>query len=250
MKCREARRLIYLFRENEMPEESRRQLLQHAGSCKRCARELQEAEGARLFLSECQSMEPELKAGHDITEQIMRSVEQAPTIRARSGVRWEFPSFRRLQFGCTLAAAAIATVFFLQNISDFTRIAQLESRLSRTPNLMPVTPEEPHLAAVGFSAIAEISRFLTPSPSTTTPELQGRLRLKENVRSFSDLLEQGPPGFVGEVRRLRMKYPEIWMISPLNGLTANDRRVLSRQGKSFIKDLRQLLQPGNSDYEK
>ena len=250
MKCREARRLIYLFRENEIPEESRRQLLQHAGSCQRCARELQEAEGARLFLSECQSVEPELNAGRDMTEQIMRSVELTPAVGARSGARREFPSFRRLQFGCTLAAAAIAMVFFLQNISDFSRITQLESRLSRSPNVMQVTPEEPHLAAVGFSTVAEIGRFLAPSSSTTTLGLQGRFRLRENVRSFFDMLEQGPPGFVGEVRRLRMKYPEIWLISPLNGLTANDRRVLSREGKSLIKDLRQLLQPGKSEYEK
>ncbi len=98
---------------------SRRQLLQHAGSCKRCARELQEAEGARLFLSECQSMEPELNAVRNMTEQIMRSVEMPPTIDARSGARRESPLFRRLQFGCTLAAAAIAMVFFPEHFRLF-----------------------------------------------------------------------------------------------------------------------------------
>ena len=250
MKCREVRRLVYLFRENEIPEESRRQLLQHAGSCKRCARELQAAEGARLFLSDCQAMEPDLNARGDMTDQIMRSVELARNINARPGALWASPSFRRVQFGCALAAAAIAIVFFVQNISDFSRIAELESRLNRSPELIQVTPEKPHLAAVSLSTIAELGRFLTQPPSTTTLGFKGRLRLRENVRSFFEMVEQGPPGFVGEVQRLRMKYPELWVVSPLNGLTVNDRFVLSRQGKSLIKDLRQLLQPGKSDYEK
>ncbi len=162
MKCREARRLIYLFRENEIPEESRRQLLQHAGSCKRCARELQEAEGARLFLSECQSMEPELNAGRDMTEQIMRSVELAPDhrcpLRRAAGIPFVPTTTVWLHScrGCHRHRCSSSRTFL-----TFPALHYLESRLSRPPNVMQVTPEEPHLAAVGFSTIAEISRFLT-----------------------------------------------------------------------------------------
>jgi hypothetical protein len=250
MKCRQVKQLAYLSGEGEMPEEIRRQVLQHAGSCRRCAQELKQVGSTAQFIADLRGVDPQLDAQRDLAEQIMRGVE----LVRNGGALWRrkpfFVPFRRLQVACTVAAAALTTIFFVQNTVDYYRITELESRLNQSTAALVASSEETSLSVVGLSAMAEVDRFLVQSPPATTGGLQERLRLREAVRSFCDMLAQGPPGFVSEVQRLRLKYPGLWIISPLNGVTSRDRSVMSRQRESLMKDIRQLLQTGKTDHDK
>jgi hypothetical protein len=100
-----------------------------------------------------------------------------------------------------------------------------------------------------MSTIREIGRSLSQSPAPTGERLHGLLQMREAVRTFFYVLEEGSPVFSAEVQRLRAKYPEVWLISPLNGLTQRERLVLSQQGKLVLRDLRKVLHPGGSNYE-
>lgn len=251
MKCREARRLAYLYREGEIPGQIRHQLLEHAASCERCFCELRQARSMGLQLADLRRTEPRLHAQRDLTEQVMRGIDATRAGDALPRSRPAGPPFRRLQFACTLAAAAIVTAFFFQNAIDVYRMLTLESRLSESPITLSTAVEEPRLAALGLNTMAHLGRALPSSPAAANYiGLRERQQLRDVVRSFFEVLEAGPPGFAGEVQRLRAKYPEIWLISPLDGLTSRDRLVLSRQGKSLLRDLRNVLQPGRSYYEK
>ena len=249
MSCREVKRLIYLYREGEIPEETRRLVHEHAASCRSCARELRQAGMAGLFIANLRSAEPRAFAQRDLTDHVMRGVELAragKTLPRKTAVA----PFRRLQIACTFAAAAIVGAFFIQSVVDVYRVAELESRLSQIGPPGVVTADEPPLATLGFKAVAEFGRLVAGSPGASGAGLRGRMRLEETVRSFFDVLQGGPPGFVGEVQRLRGKYPELWHVSPLDGVTPRERLVLNRQGKALLNDLRSLLQPGRSENEK
>ncbi|RPH37319.1 zf-HC2 domain-containing protein [bacterium] len=250
MKCREVRRLIYLYREGELPYETRRQIQQHVASCQRCSLEMQQSGDAGRFTEMLRSVEPQLHARRDLTEQIMRAVESAHANESRPHPQAVFLPSRRLQLACTAAAALIAAVFFVQNGIDIYRMASLESRLNQSPAVLIATPGEHPLAALGLNTIAEFGRLVTGPLDANKIGLRGKMQLREAVRSFLGVLRESPPGFAGEVRRLRAKYPELWFISPIDGLTDHDRLVLSRQGKALMKDLRALIQQGKSDYEK
>lgn len=250
MKCREVRQLVYLYREGDVSEEIRREVLQHAGSCQRCAYELRQAGSVGLSVADLREAEPQLYAGRDFTEQIMRGVESARMNESRHPAPAAARSLRRVQIACTMAAAAIIAVFFVQNMSDVYRMAALEARLNEIPAATPAPIEEPPLAAVGLRTVAQIGRLLSGAPAATTLGLRERFQFKEAARSFFDMLEDGPPAFAAEVERLRAKYPDLWLISPLHGLTSRDRLALSQQGKTLLKDLRTALQPGKSTDEK
>ena len=239
---------MYLYREGELPDEIRRQVQQHVGSCQTCAEELQQIRSTAIAVADFRRAEPQVPAKRDLTEQIMRAIEPVRASEARPQ-RAAMP-FRRLQFSCTLAAALVVAAFFIQNTLDVYRMAALESRLTQFSSVIMTHSGDPPLAAVGLNAIAEIGRMLSEPPAMNSIGLHERLQLREAARTFLAVLEEGPPGFSGEVQRLRAKYPELWSISPFNGLTAHDRLLLAGQGKALMSDLRTLLQPGKSDYEK
>jgi len=249
MKCREVRRFLDLYRESELPDETLRQIQQHAGACQRCAQELQQSRHAEKTVAGLRRGEPRLHDQRDLTDQIMRRIE---SIRMQNGTlrmtAVQFPP-RRVQIVCTLAAAAIVAAFFIQNVRDVSRMAAMETRLDQLPSRRVAASGEPPLAAAGLSAIAEIGSFLSQPPSTDSISLHGRLRFREAVHSFFGMLEEGSPAVTGEVERLRAKYPDLWLISPRDGITDNDRMVLGHQGKALMKDLHTLLQPGKSNNE-
>ena len=233
-----------------MPESTRQLVQQHVESCQRCADELRQIERAGAAVERLRRVEPQLHDQRDMTEQILRGIASARTEDARPPGQGVVLPFRRLQIACTLGAAFIVAAFFIQNITDADHMATLESRLNRFPSDLITSTGEPPLTAVGLNTIAEVGKFLSRPPAMDTTSFHEWLRLRDAVRSFFDVLQEGPPGFLGEVQRLRMKYPELWYVSPLNGLTAQDHIVLARQGKALMKDLRTLLQPGNSNHEK
>jgi hypothetical protein len=248
MTCRDVKKIVYLFREGEIPEDTRRAVLQHAASCRRCADELRQANSAGMHVADLRQVEPRLYARRDLTNQIMRGIDTVRTGTIRLNPPTLRP-FRRLQLACTAVAAVIVAAFFLQNAVDVHRMTALESRIDQFPVVWPTSVDEPPLAALGLSTVSHIGRLLSPASDSSEIGLRGRQQLRQAVRSFFDILQAGPPAFAGEVQRLRAKYPEIWLISPLDGLTSRDRLVLSRQGKPLLKDLRTLLQPGGSNNE-
>lgn len=249
MRCREAQRLIYLHRQGELPDDTRRQVQDHVASCQRCARELQQVRNTAMVIGNLRRAGPRLHAQRDLTEQIMSAIETGSTKESRSRRRAVVLPFRRLQFSCTLAAAVIAFVFFAQNTVDVYRMANLEQRLSQSPATMTMSPNESRFAAAGIDAIAEFGSMVSGPTVMDDLGLRGRIQLREAVSSFLDVLHDGSPAVRGEVQRLRAKYPELWLISPLNGLTAQDRLTLEREGKPLMRDLRTLLQPGRFNYE-
>ncbi len=242
MKCREVKPLLYLYREGELPDEVRRRIDEHVASCRSCLHELREIRSSGSVIDALRSAEPQLRAPEGLTDQIMRLVESSRSADTGRRTQAAFFSFRRLQFSCTLAAALIAAAFFIQTLMDAFRMAALESRLDRLTSAAEIGTDEPSLAAMGLSTIAEFGKFLAETPLENRPSLYGWLLLRDDGRFLSDLLHGGPPEYSGEVERLRAKYPELWSLSPLRGLTGHDRLVLSRQGGALMKDIRRLLQ--------
>jgi hypothetical protein len=243
MKCREAKELMYLFRAGEIPETARRQIRQHVESCEGCAEEFREIERAWGVVQDLRSAGPRLLDQRSLTEQIMREIGSSRGDVRALGREIAVP-FRRLQIGCTLAAAAIVAVFLIENVYDTYRVATLESRLNQLPSVMAVGSGEPYLAAAGLSTIAEITKFLSAPPGMDSLNLRQRQELRDLGRSASDALREGSPALSREVDRLRQKYPALWDISPLDGFTDHDRLVLDRERNALMKDLRALLQEG------
>ncbi len=243
MKCREVKPLLYLYREGELPEEIRRQIGEHIASCSACSQELQEINSSGSVIDALRNAEPRLLAQEKLTDQIMDLIESRRSRDTGRRLHAARVSFPRLQFSCTLAAALIAAAFFLQTLMDGLRMAALESRLDRFTPAAKIRTGEPSLAAMGLSTIAEFGRFLGAAPADDGVSFYGWLLLREDARFLSEILRGGPPEFSGEVERLRLKYPRLWSLSPLDGLTARDRLLLSQQGKALIEDVRKRLPP-------
>jgi len=240
---------MYLYREGEIPDGIRQQIEQHVGACERCAHEWKGTGRAAEFVVRLRSAEPRLQDRQAMTDRIMDALESAETGHAQPHPFRAALSFRRLQLSCTLAAAAIVAAFFVQNVIDVYRLATLERRLSQSSSPAMSAPDGSHLAVAGLNTIAEMGRMLFEPPAEGNLGLQGQLQLRESAREFFDVLREGPPGFSGEVQRLREKYPELWFVSPLEGLSAQDRLVLAQQGKALMRDIHGLLQSGDTDHE-
>jgi hypothetical protein len=246
MTCREVKKLVYLYRDGELPAETRRLVSQHIDSCHRCANELRNVTRTAPFLARLRSEEPSLKAPRDLTEQIMRAIEPVSGDRSGKDPTKALRSVRMLQTVCTFAAAAIVCLFFFQNIVDASRELNLESRLSTSVPVMIESPGDPLLAGLGFNAVAEFARLVTEPPAPGREGWKEQKQREETARTVLEVLQTGPPEYSEEVHRLRAKYPDLWAISPFRGITSHDREVVAQQGKALLNDLRSLLQPGRN----
>jgi hypothetical protein len=249
MNCREVRKLLPLYREGEMAEAIRQQVHRHVESCKACEGELRDMGRVGDALAALRSVGPRLYDEDALTERILGQVASTRDRDHRGVEQFLPPSFRRMETACTLAAAALVAAFFVQNIYDMHRVAALESRLNQSPRATAVVPLEPHLSAAGLGTIAEIAASLSEPSAAQGINVRVWQQVRDVERSLFDVLRDGRPGVADEVLRLREKYPELWTLSPTDGLGSHDRRVLDREGKALLKDLRPFMQEGEMHHE-
>jgi hypothetical protein len=240
---------MYLYREEELSDATRREVELHAKSCERCDREMKHLGRGSSMVAALREEEPVLPGGSALADQILRAIRSGAMGGGQMSAGQRRMSQRRLRFACTLAAAAIAGFFFLQTAIDVYRIARLEQRLSGTIAAEAYGPAEARMSSRALKVIAEAGAALSVVGDVRPFGMREQLQLQDGMKVFADVAQQNPPGFTGEVQRLRKKYPGLWLISLKDGLNERDREVLALQGKALVQDIHRLLQSGEHYYE-
>ena len=112
MRCRRARKLIYLLLEDDLKQQEREDLLDHLGICQQCSLEWKEAKELHLFwkTSVHQEMLPQLSE-QELPQRVEMRIEQLRGEIKERTVREKVFSFlvvhRKLAYG----AAAVVLVF-------------------------------------------------------------------------------------------------------------------------------------------
>jgi hypothetical protein len=222
MRCTEARKVIYLWRPGEVPEESRAELRRHLAACEACAAEFRSAEESFREVDSLRRAEPLLDDQGSLTAGIMREVEE---IGRREGLTLQHlsvPRFRssRVRLSLRFALTLLVGVLLVEVSVDAQRLVKLERRL-QTQN---------------------------PAGGVLTVPLQsGLIARSETLNSLLKVAGLRPDEARTLLDDLRARYPRLASITIDDGLDARERAILDTEGKAFLKEFEKLVRTGGNN---
>ena len=236
--CQHIEPLLHLYREGELSDAERNEVLEHTKSCPAC----------RGILGQLQSMDAaiaplrdELPVLSDEAALVNETLDRIAGRRKNESAQWKRPSpldeiLRWLQPAFGLAFVAAIALFVIQQSRDAIKIAELENRLLIDGN---------H-AMMGESLTNDIARKILELSAagrggggSLKPSLNGTSILTDPARLLG--LLQKNSGLFDE---LSHKYPELASVKVDNGINEHDRKVLDTEGRAFLKDFERLLKEG------
>jgi len=234
MRCAKAKKLLYLMRPGELDEATKRKLSLHVEACPRCRAEWAEARSLEPTLEALRNVSPVNEDVGALTQSIMERVQAEQALRRRGQVRplaidTRLAWMKRMSYG---TAWLIVGAFFILSYGDARKMEVLEARMGRVG-------DQQEVAAL-------------PGP----PLAQGVMKHLDNPRSLQNaaagidiegaLAAIRSSALTGttEMDRLRAKYPKLWSLKLDHGLDDSTRKILSTEGKAFLKDVQELVNLG------
>jgi hypothetical protein len=222
MRCTEARKVIYLWRPGEVPEESKAEFRRHLAACEACAAEFRAAEESFHEVESLRRAEPLLDDPGGLTAGIMRKIEE---IGRREGLGLQHLLLSRflssrMRLSLRFALALLAGVLLVETSLDAQRLAELERRLQT---------QNPDGGAV------------------TVPLQSGLITRSEALNSLLKVAGLRPDEARTLLDDLRARYPRLASITVDDGLDARERAILDTEGKAFLKEFEKLVRTGGNN---
>ncbi len=234
--CRRVEPLLYLFREGELTDRERADVLAHIESCARCRRLFEDLHVLDAALSPVRGSTPDLPAESPLIDRVLDEIQGARESRTARQTLPVDDLLSWLRPALSVAVLAAVAVLAVQQTRDALMIEKLENRLKARGN--EVT-EEPSLMNRMASLLGEAgpeNPFFSPAPNTAFAEepvqLLGRGILKLLGRN-NGLLEE-----------LSRRYPGLSTVSLDDGIDERERKILDTEGKAFLKEFEQLIRQG------
>ena len=226
MRCGKAQRLLPLLRPGELDDTTQKRLFDHLERCPRCAAEHAKALSMERSLDALRRVAPVNAEASALTHAIMRQIEGAATAegRPRIPVVPRQPLLHWIRIVSYASAWMIAGAFFLLSYSDAKRMESMEGRMRRSAVLRTEQ-----------GIVQQLDGIETRRAEAGTVDFKAALAF---LRSSS-------LGSTPEMERLRTKYPALWSLSLDHGLDTTARRILATEGKSFLKDVQDLVNLGD-----
>ena len=239
--CRRIEPLLYLYREGELTDHERSEVIAHARTCSRCQGILAELQSLEEALTPVRESAPDFPAHAQLTDRVLDRI--SPRRAGRTVKTWRMPPGEDLMgwLRPALSVAVLAAVIVLvsQQTRDAYMIAKLENRLTARGN---AAAEEPSLIHGVRSMLAgtiqeeQAHSFFSPVPNTALAEdpvqLLGR-GLMKLLGHKNGLLEE-----------LSRRYPELSTVTLDDGIDERERKILDTEGRAFLKEFEQLIRQG------
>ncbi len=239
--CRRIEPLLYLYRDNELSDDERKEVLEHTNTCHACRTIFQQLVSIDKILEDVRKSVPDLSADSALINDTMKMISAGrprgsawePASLLDEVVLWLRPALRVALF------AAVLIVGF-QASRDASKIADLEQQLQ----------EHGHVAS---------ESGMTPSAGIGLDDLAAFRGDKQNLFSkrmgtpavAGDPLKLLAPGLMELVRHktglfqeLARRYPHLSTITLEDGLDDRERAILATEGKEFVKEFERILQEG------
>lgn len=240
--CRTIRPLLYLYRDGELTNEEQLLLNQHLESCTVCSAIRQQLLEMDSVFTPHRAGTPGLSEDRDLIESLMQRIDGERKQRPSVGgfdilIGWTRPAFATLVLTALVLTAAVTLVF--QQSRDALRVSELEQRLAKrgvvsTPSIM----EPYNLRLLDDKTVRhEMHSFLGEPP-------QNAAMAESQFEMFRSFL----PRILGNDDRmftqLARRYPKLARVNLDDGLDASERKILSTEGKTLLKEFERLLKEG------
>jgi hypothetical protein len=241
-KCRNVGRLLYLYRDGELSQEEKSLIDDHARICSECASLLKKLHAYDNYLEPYRSAQVSFV---DKEAVINATVRQSTKYKVQITFtdKFHFPDrftawLRPALIGCI---ALILCFLCFQQLRDALRSSALEHRLreqTASYTVKKITDEkETDLLLRRWRGESVTNRLISiPQSRAETGK-----DLYDKVSSLWRQLFGKKNGFIDH---LREHYPGMASITVDDGLSKQERIILSTEGKSLIKELEQLTKDG------
>ncbi len=232
--CKKIEPLLYLFRDGELSEDDRKDVLGHMKTCPGCARVLSELRSIDAALAPLRERLPELSGASALVEETMDLIADPAAGRrgASEGVSildvmsvWLRPAL-----GTVLAAAVI--LFIAQQSRDTMKIEALEKQLKGYGTTALTRGPSGGLEGLSPSDVASLDRLHRSSIGGSPLNLVGS--------GLLDIFRQN----TGLFEEFKRRYPALASIKLEEGVGERERKILATEGKAFMKEFEKLLQEG------
>jgi len=223
MLCRTARRMIFLYKPDELSRAEKLRLEKHLVPCSECAAEAMAARRTGQLVAGLRDQEPMLNDPEDLTAGIMRAVESERRREWSGQRRTHMPSAAvwRIQLACSLALLLIALAVVAQTSSDAGKVYALEQRL------------------LGESG-AQAARTGVPPELLRSEALSGSELLR-----FIQWIDHSSRGSQHTLMDYIAKnYPGLASINLDDGVDERERAILATEGETLLKELESIVRTG------
>lgn len=242
MRCSQARRLMVLYREGELPAARRVALRRHYGSCAECAREEEHIPADFAPLDDLRRMHPLLDNPDALTLKIMREIdrERESLLSPVSPPRPVERLLAVVRLGGAFATGALLLLYVALTANDARTLASLEKQLAQGTRKTESAAEQ--LAREASSQL-DNRRGIAPAEAGLRPDEAAHVLL-------SLFRTHREPARVTVEDLLLRKYSALASVTLQDGLDDRERTILESEGERFLKDLEKLIRKENRPNER
>jgi len=229
MFCRTARRMIYLYKPDELSQSERSRLERHIERCSECAAEAMAARRTRQVVAALADRKPVLHDPEEFTRYVLASVkseQERVWLGQRRTSVFPFP-LRGIQLASGVSLMFIVLALIVQTYSDARKVSALEERLNGEVRERAVRTVAPG---------AKLDSFGLPLHQEKEVQQAGLLGLPR----IPALKEKADP-LPGKWRHtlidyIARNYPELASINLEDGLDEQERAILATDGGELLSE--------------
>ena len=232
--CQNIEHLIYLYRDGELAVEERTKVSEHIKTCSGCQQILQQLLSIDNALVQVRETVPELSTAV-VRETIDRiSGKSTKRHRGKEGDTLLDEVLGWLRPALSIGLAAASLLFLIQQSRDTANVVELENRLhARGDVVASEASQQSDLVSLRQGVKGLISSKPTAAAIVSDPTaILGP--------GFMDLFRHNPKLF----EELSSRYPNLSSITLDDGIDERERKILSTEGKAFIKEFEQMINQG------
>jgi hypothetical protein len=241
MRCGEAKQLMLLYREGELPDDTREKLARHIARCPECAAEEKLISGEFAPLDTLRMRQPVLADPKALTMQIMRQINIGP-VRPRAadcGANFAIRILAGARPALATAGGFLFVLFIVLTAYDARSLASLEARLRYSEGKELSYAET--LARDAGEMVDDRARRRYADAGMGSGDA---------VHAIESILHGGtPPLRITMEEYLLRKYPALASVTLQDGIDDKERAVLAGEGTRFLRELDSLIRKETPRHE-
>jgi hypothetical protein len=241
MRCGEAKQLMLLYRERELPGDTREKLARHIARCPECSAEEKLISGEFAPLDTLRMRQPVLADPEGLTMQIMRQIDIGP-VRPRAadyGVNIAIRMLARTRPALATAGAVLLVLFIALTAYDARSVASFEARLRYSGGKELSYAEKLAIDAGDLLDDRASRRYA-----------EAGMGSGDAVHAIESILHGGTPSpHITMEEYLLRKYPGLASVTLQDGIDDKERAVLAGEGTRFLRELDSLIRKETPRHE-
>jgi Putative zinc-finger len=244
-KCSRVSKLLYLYRDGELSPKEKSLIDNHTRICPECASLLKKLQATDSYLERYRTAPVTSVNEDEVISAVLQQIANHKVPPQLAGkvarTKYEIPT---LLLPSWLRPALIGSLVIIlgflcyQQLRDALTSSALEQRLKeRTPSYAMRQLRDERETGVLFRKLQGQEKLIGSLSSTQTKAVAGN-QIYDKVLDLWRQLFENKNGFLDYLSK---KYPELSSININDGLSIQERAILSTEGKALIKELEQLM---------